>query len=61
MRLTKKQIEIIRENTKAELKGKQATLYTILGYYQPSGANWSYQAGWTYEGDLVVVRFGEIM
>ena len=61
MKLTKKQIEIIRENTKQELKGTQKSICRTLGYYQPSGVNWSWVAGWTYEGDLVVTRFGEVM
>ena len=61
MKLTKKQIDIIRSQTPAELKGKQTTISMMLGYYMPSGANWSWQAGWTYDGQLVVTRFGEIM
>lgn len=61
MKLTKKQIEIIREQTKKELKGKQKSICIILGWHTPSQANWSYLAGWTYDGDLVVTRFGEVM
>ena len=61
MKLTKKQIEIIRENTKKELKGTQKSICRTLGYFQPTNANWSWVAGWTYEGDLVVTRFGEVM
>lgn len=60
MKLTKKQIEIIIEQTRKDIKGKSASLYKTLGYYMPSNANWSYQAGWTYEGDLVVTQFGII-
>ena len=61
MKLTKKQIEIIREQTKKELKGTHQSICTTLGWYTPSQANWSYFAGWTYNGDLVVTRFGEVM
>ena len=61
MKLTKKQIEDIREMTKKELKGTQKSICKTLGYFQPLGANWSWVAGWTYEGDLVVTRFGEVM
>lgn len=69
MKLTQKQIEIIRENTPKEIKGKQYTNINeaygdTLGYYQPSGANWAYTAQYiTYKGIkyLVITRFGEIM
>lgn len=61
MKLTKKQIEIIREQTKKELKGTHQSISVTLGWYTPSQANWSYLAGWTYNGDLVVTRFGEVM
>lgn len=66
MKLTRKQIEVIRENTPQELKGRQTTISQSLGYFQPSGANWSYCAGWArLEANkpmvLVVTRFGEIM
>lgn len=61
MNLTKKQIELIRENTPEELKGYHASIKTTLGYFQPAGANWCWVADWTYEGQLVVTRFGEIM
>lgn len=65
MKLTKKQIEIIRENTPKELKGVN-TAYTFqdFGYYQPSQANWSYQVGYIkYKGVpiLVVKQFGQII
>lgn len=69
MKLTKKQIEIIRANTPEEIKGKQYIYINeaygnTLGYYQPSGANWAYTAQYiTHKGIkyLVVTRFGEIM
>ena len=60
MELTYKQIKKIIENTKKELKGKQANLNNILGVFTKRGANWSYYAGWTYDRDLVVTVFGEI-
>jgi hypothetical protein len=60
MKLTKKQIDLIIEYTKKELKGKSTSIFKTLGYYQKNNANWSYLAGWTYEGDLVVTVFGEI-
>lgn len=61
MKLTKKQIDMIRQHTPENLKGKQVTISHTLGYFQPYEANWSYVAGWTYDGLLVVTRFGEIM
>ena len=61
MKLTKKQIDMIREHTPAELKGKSVTISNTLGYFQPFEANWSWIAGWTHDGQLVVTRFGEIM
>lgn len=60
MKLTKKQIELIIKNTKKELKGKYASIAQTLGYFQKTGANWSYVAGWTYDGDLVVTVFGQV-
>lgn len=61
MKLTKKQIDAIRAHTPEEMKGKQTHISESLGYYMPTNANWSYQAGWTFEGVLVVLRFGEVM
>lgn len=61
MNLTKKQIEIIRKNTKPELKGTHQSLKETLGYFQKCGTNWSYIAGYTYDGDLVVTQFGEVI
>jgi hypothetical protein len=65
MKLTRKQIDIIREHTPQELKGKQGySFVTDFGYYTPSQANWSYLAGYiNYNNNyiLVVKRFGEIM
>ena len=69
MKLTKKQIEIIRQNTPAEIVGKErssigAQYLGKLGDYQPSGANWAYIAEYIkYNGQplLIVTQFGEIM
>lgn len=61
MKLTKKQINAIIKNTKKELKGYHASIAEDLGYFRPSSANYIYIAGWTYDGDLVVTRFGEIL
>jgi len=60
MKLTKKQIKLIIERTKKELINTSQSICEMLGYYQPNGANWSYQAGWTYEGELVVTVFGQV-
>ena len=60
-KLTKKQIRAIVAHTPAELKGQQVQLDDTLGYYQPSNANWSYRAGWTSDGALVVDYFGKIL
>ena len=69
MKLTKKQIERIRQNTPAELVGMQRTNICAqylgeLGYYQPTNANWAYIAEYIkYNGQplLIVTQFGEIM
>lgn len=60
MKLTRKQIEMIIKNTKPELKGTQPLIVETLGYFQKAETNWSYRAGWTSEGDLVVTVFGEV-
>lgn len=60
-KLTKKQIDLIRSHTPADLKGKQMTISQTLGYFQPCEANWAYLAGWTHDGNLIVTRFGEVM
>lgn len=61
MKLTRKQIELVRQMTKCWLVGKHVSISTTLGYYQPSNANWCYIVGWTSEGDLVCTRFGKVM
>lgn len=69
MKLTKKQIETIRQNTPAELVGKQRARISAqylgeFGYFKPSNANWAYIAEYIkYNGQplLIVTQFGEIM
>lgn len=69
MKLTKKQIEIIRSNTPREIVGKQrasikAQYLGEFGYFHPVNANWSYIAEFLkYNGQplLIVTSFGEIM
>ena len=66
MKLTKKQIEFIKETTPKELKGRQLGSMSIdyLGYYQKASANWRYIVGFTdYNGVkvLVVMMFGEVL
>ena len=66
MKLSKTQIEIIRMNTPAGLKGLHAKTWSgnTLGTFRPAGANWCYVAVYIdYNGApvLVVTRFGEIM
>lgn len=60
MKLTRKQIIEIMNHTPANLKHTHATIVDLLGYFTPSNANWSYRAGWTREGVLVVTCFGEV-
>lgn len=60
-RLTKKQIDAICAHTPEALKGTQVHIWETLGNYMPAGANWSYCAGWTRDGVLVVTRFGEVL
>ena len=60
-RLTRKQTNLIIENTPEQLIGTQAHIHSVLGAYSKSDANWSYVAGWTADGDLVVTRFGEVV
>ena len=66
MKLTKKQIDIIIQNTPADLHGQPARGLNNgeLGYYMPANANWSYRAIFVdYNGASVpvVTRFGYIM
>ena len=60
MKLTKKQIDIIIAHTPIELKGTCQTIVESFGYYMPSNANWSYHAGYTSNGFLVVTVFGHV-
>ena len=64
MNLTKRQIDIISKYTPKDLKGKQVSLWTTLGYFVPSGANWTYTAGYVRYKNcyvLVVTRFGQVI
>ena len=45
MKLTRKQIIEIMNHTPANLKHTHATIEDPLGYFTPSGANWSYRRG----------------
>ncbi len=63
-RLTKRQIQQIIERTPAELKGTcpgSSYIREVLGTYAPAEANWSYVAGWTKDGILVVILYGKVM
>ena len=63
MKLTKRQIDTIIENTPEELKGYHTSFESDLGYFMPSNANWSYHAGYVKHRDslaLVVKVFGVI-
>lgn len=66
MKLTKKQIDMIKLYTPNELHGQPVKGWTgyELGYYQPAGANWAYHAQYIeYNGApvLVVTQFGHIV
>lgn len=64
MKLTKKQIDMIRAHTPPELKGRtdrDVQINETLGLYYRPDWNWCYQAGWKRDGHLVVTRFGEVM
>jgi len=56
MKLSKKQIDLIVENTPKELKGNPHAFQSDFGWYMKSNANWSYQAGFVkHNGVLVLV------
>lgn len=64
MKLTKKQMQKIIDNTPEHLKGLavgSTALVEELGDYQPQDANWSFRAGWLNSGELVVLQFGTVM
>lgn len=66
MKLTKKQIDLIIENTPADLHGQpvRGLNHGELGYYAPASANWAYHAQYIdYNGApvLVVTRFGHVI
>ena len=63
MKLTKKQIDTIIENTPEDLKGYHTSFESDLGYFMPYGANWAYRAGYVRHNGgvaLVVKVFGVI-
>jgi hypothetical protein len=56
MKLTKRQIDTIIENTPQGLKGCHTAFECDFGYFMPYGANWSYHAGYVrYNGSLALV------
>ena len=56
MKLTKKQIDVIIENTPPELSGSAERKYIELGACWKRGANWSYQAGYIlYKGQPLLI------
>ena len=66
MKLTKKQIDLIINNTPAELRRQPvgSCAGPELGYYIPAGANWAYHAQYIdYNGApiLVVIQFGHVV
>ena len=61
MNLTMKQIKMIIKHTPDALKGTYPTIVESLGYFMKAGANWSYRAGWTADGILVVTVFGQVV
>ena len=60
MKLTKKQIQIIIDQTPDELRGTFCDVYPVLGYFSHVETNWGYKAGYTRDGVLVVTVFGQI-
>lgn len=58
---TYKEIKELIEWTPAELKNKSTNDFEVLhdlGYFRPSGANWSYQVKATiYKGQIVPLVF----
>lgn len=66
MKLTKKQIDIIKLYTPKELQGQPVKGWAgyELGHYQPAGANWAYHAQYIdYNGApvLVITQFGHVV
>ena len=61
MKLTKKQVNAIIAHTPRELVGKSVSIAETLGGYSRPDWNWGYRVGWTYDGVLLVTRFGEVM
>ena len=65
MKLTKKQINQIREHTPKEIIGNTHFVsIEHFGYFQPYDANWAYIAQWVRIAEqeyLVVTLFGEVL
>ena len=59
-KLTRRQIQHIIKRTPQELRGTFPEIMEEFGQFQPEGANWSYRAGWTWDGVLVVTVFGQV-
>ena len=56
MKLTKKQIDTIIENTPRELDGCHNAFECDFGHYMKAGANWSYRVGYVkHDGGMVLV------
>ena len=60
-RLTKHQIQQIIKRTPDELKGTYPHIREVFGIFTVKDANWSFIAGWTDDGKLVVTRYGEVL
>lgn len=61
MNLTLKQLKIISQQMNKKLVGRQCKIFTTLGYYRPVYANWCYECGWDYNGNLIITRFGQVV
>ena len=61
MKLTMAQIKQIQKHTPENLKGTYPTIVENLGFFQKADANWSYWAGWTKDGILVVTVYGKVI
>lgn len=59
-RLSKRQIDAIIKRTPAHLKGTFPKIEETFGYYAKPETNWSYIAGWTKDGDLVVTVYVQV-
>ena len=64
MKLSKKQIEIIRRNTPKALKGRFVRIDTTLGHFSQTYSSASYTAGYIKYGNrmqLVVTVYGKVV